>query len=73
MVYNCDTLLQRKLNLNFLLASMKTLICSDNPSSNPLQRVYSDGRLRLKKLFRKPPMIFIPKAGHECTLEKIDL
>jgi hypothetical protein len=70
-------LLWRKLKMKFMLASMKSPTISNNPSSNPLQKVCSGFQIAAcdsKRLFRKPPMILkiVPKAGHHMELEMID-
>jgi hypothetical protein len=65
--------------LSFLLASLKTLTNSGNPSSNPLQEACfdfpvavcdskscSESRLCFRKVFRKPAMTC------NCKLEKTD-
>jgi hypothetical protein len=65
-----------KSKMKFLHASMKSLTNCEIPSRNRLQGACSSFLLAVcafKKLFRNPLVILkiVPKAGYECTLEKI--
>ncbi len=64
--------------MKFLLTSTISLTNCENPSSIPRQGACSGflifAYLWLYKFFRKPPVFLknVPKAGHECILEKMD-
>ncbi len=73
LIFGCLFVKKIKNKVKFLLASMKSIAHCEHPSSNHLHELLLVF-LRLFKLFRNPPVILniVPKAGHECILEKIN-
>jgi hypothetical protein len=71
-VDGCHTFGFHFVKIKFLLASMKSLTKSENPFSNPLQETCSS----LPRAACVPKaacdLKTVPKAGHQCTLKKIE-